>query len=217
LVPTPSLTNSSSNQVNYQLSADSEFAFVLETRLSLASGGGAATGEILRAASQIKPGDLESFYKEFKFLADQIYTLGKSSDPQKYPVSVRSAMFRASAYYRAADFFLNGNQSDPRVYSLWDSQTAAFNQAISLLDIPGERVNITTCHGFYVPVIFYKASATNESRPTIVVGNGYDAGQEDSYHNTCTEVLAMGWNCATYEGPGQPTVRRDQKIGFIKE
>jgi len=185
--------------------------------MSLANGGGANTAEVLRAASQINPGDFESFYKEFKYLADQIQALGASSDPKKYPVSVRDAMFRASAYYRAADFFIHGDQSDPRINSLWDSQTAAFDQAIALLDIPGKRINVTTPYGFYVPVIFYKASPTNEARSTILVGTGYDAAQEDSYHTSCVHILARGWNCATYEGPGQPTVRRDQKIGFIKD
>lgn len=28
-------------------------------------------------------------------------------------------------------------------------------------------------------------------------------------------ALARGWNVITYEGPGQPTVRRDQGLGFI--
>ena len=216
-MPTPSLTNSSSNLVNYQLSPDPEFAFVLESFLGLANGAGASSGEILRAASQIKPGQFESFYKEFKFLADQMFALGNVSDPHKHPVSVRNAMFRASSYYRAADFFLHGNQSDPRIYTLWDSQTAAFNRAMSLLDIPGERVNVSTPYGFYASVIFFKASKTNERLPTLLVGNGYDGAQEDSYHMACTEALARGWNCATYEGPGQPTVRRDQQLGFIKD
>ena len=126
-------------------------------------------------------------------------------------------MFRASSYYREADLFLHGNQDDPRIYSLWDSQTAAFNQAMSLLDIPGERVNVTTSNGFYVPVIFYKASRLRERRPAILVGNGSDGAREDSYHMVCTDVLARGWNCATYEGPGQLTMRRYRKIGFIYE
>jgi len=85
LVLTPSLTNSTSNQVNYQLSNDSEFAFVLETRLSLASRGRGTTREILCAAPQIKGGDFESFNEEFKFLADQIYALGNNSEPKKFP------------------------------------------------------------------------------------------------------------------------------------
>ena len=95
-MPTPSITNSSSNTVNDQLNPDPEFAFVLETFLSLANGGGVSTGEVLRAASQIRAADFESFFEEFKFLADQMYALGKSSDPRKHPVSVHNAMFRAS-------------------------------------------------------------------------------------------------------------------------
>lgn len=180
-VPVPSLTNSSSNGVIWQLSTDPYFSFVLEDTLSLAASKGSDTGEILRAASQIQPENFESFYEEFKFLADEMFALGKCSDPKKYPVSVRESMFRASTYYRKADFFLHGNQSDPRIYSLWDSQTTAFDLAISLLDVPGERVNVSTPYGFYVQAIVFKAAGTNECRPTIMVGNGYDGAQEDSY------------------------------------
>ena len=88
-IPIPTMTNSSLNAVNWQQNDDSEFAFVLETFMSLANGGEAFTGEILRASSQIKPGEFESFYEEFKFLADEMYTLRKRS---KYPVSIRSAV-----------------------------------------------------------------------------------------------------------------------------
>ena len=51
----------------------------------------------------------------------------------------------------------------------------------------------------------------------MVVGNGFDAAHEDSYHYYCAAVLARGWNCITYEGPGQNTVRRTQDLGFIPE
>ena len=63
--------------------------------------------------------------------------------------------------------------------------------------------------------IFYKASTDNEPRPTILIGNGYDGSQEESYHSVARDVLARGLNAVTYEGPGQPTVRRKQDLGFI--
>ena len=50
-----------------------------------------------------------------------------------------------------------------------------------------------------------------------MVGNGYDGAQEESYHSACVEILKRGINCVTYEGPGQPTVRRNQNIGFIPD
>jgi pimeloyl-ACP methyl ester carboxylesterase len=46
------------------------------------------------------------------------------------------------------------------------------------------------------------------------VGNGYDAAQEDSFRQTGMAALEGGWNVMTYEGPGQPTVRREQGLGF---
>lgn len=57
----------------HQLSSDPEFAFILGEFLSFSNRSGANTGEILRAAAVIKPGDFESWYREFKFLADGIY------------------------------------------------------------------------------------------------------------------------------------------------
>ncbi|KAK3386137.1 hypothetical protein B0H63DRAFT_450119 [Podospora didyma] len=60
----------------YPLSTDSEFSFYLAEVLSLSNGGGASTGEVLRAAAaQIIPGDVESFHQEFKILADRMYLL----------------------------------------------------------------------------------------------------------------------------------------------
>lgn len=36
-------------------------------------------------------------------------------------------------------------------------------------------------------------------------------------HVTGFAALERGWNVINYEGPGQPTVRRDQDLGFIVE
>lgn len=205
----------------YALSNDTEFAFLLSEVLSFSNGGGAATGEVLRAASQIVPGDFESYYREFKFLADAIHDAGSGA---KHPSARREAFFRSAAYYRAADFFLHGNPSDPRLVSLWDSQLADFGEAISLLQVPGEKVTVHA-DGFDIPVLFFAAAGTGGAekqrnhttasrRPTFLVGSGYDGPQESLYHGIGRYVLERGWNFATYEGPGQPTVRRQQGLGF---
>lgn len=72
--------------------------------------------------------------------------------------------------------------------------------------------NFSTIGIFYA----YEETAINtQPRPTLLVGNGYDAAQEDSFHTIGAAALERGWNVMTYEGPGQPTVRREQDIGFI--
>ncbi|KAH8705977.1 Alpha/Beta hydrolase protein [Talaromyces proteolyticus] len=220
-IPNVTITNSTTSM--HQLSSDPEFAFVLETFMSLASGGGVATGEMLRAASRIKPGDFESFYSEFKFFADTMAQQAASiRDPAKFAVSAREAHFRAASYYRAADFFLHGNASDPRIMTLWTSMLENFEAGAKLLPQPPERIELNAT-GFRVPVYFYQApSAVNGGQykhkaPTVLFGTGYDGAQQDIYHQFAHEVLARGWNFATYEGPGQATVRREQNIGFIPQ
>ncbi|KAK4539311.1 hypothetical protein LTR36_000804 [Oleoguttula mirabilis] len=206
----------------FQLSSDAQFAFILEEYLSLANNNGANTGEILRIATQIVPGDFESFYGAFYTMAEHIHGIAEAVNATKDPVGAREAYFRAASYYRGADFFLHGNWSDPRIYSLWEQQLASFDKAIALLEpAPAERFSLKTYSdniGDYEAIgVFYKASACNESLPTVLVGNGYDGAQEESYHYACVEILKRGVNCVTYEGPGQPTVRRQQDIGFIPD
>ncbi|KAF4421047.1 hydrolase or acyltransferase (alpha beta hydrolase superfamily) [Fusarium acutatum] len=70
---------------------------------------------------------------------------------------------------------------------------------------------------FTIEAIWYAAAADGVKRPTLVIGNGYDASQEDSYHSFVVPALARGCNAMTYEGPGQPTVRRNDDIGFIPD
>jgi hypothetical protein len=72
--------------------------------LALANGGG-ATSEILHAAAKIRPAYFGSFYNEFNFLANNIHEQAVEEEQRNFLVSAREAMFRSSAYYRAADFF----------------------------------------------------------------------------------------------------------------
>lgn len=84
------------------------------------------------------------------------------------------------------------------------------------IDIPASSPNIPG-GDFYVPTRIFKAQPGNERLPTIIVGTGYDGSQEDLYHEIGVEILERGWNIITYEGPGQPTVLKDQKLRFIPD
>ncbi|KPM42658.1 hypothetical protein AK830_g3883 [Neonectria ditissima] len=218
--PNITILNETANM--YQLSSDSEFNFILAEYLSLANEGGAATGEVLRAASRIQPGDFDSWYDEFNHLAEKIHAMGDASHKKGALVSARDAYFRSSSYWRAADFFLHGNLSDPRIYTLWDKQLADFDTAVGLLRRPATKLNLKA-DGFSIPAYFFPADsslpghASGKRVPTVIVGTGYDGSQQALYHGSCRAIIERGWNCITYEGPGQPTVRRDQNKGFIPE
>ncbi|KAI0377711.1 alpha/beta-hydrolase [Hypomontagnella monticulosa] len=212
-------TNSTDSPPYLPLSTDDQFSFALYGILSMSNGGtGAAVGEVLRAASRIEAGNYESFYDEFKFLADSIHSVATNINETAFPVSAREAYFRAATYYRSSVFFLVDNQTDPRLFDIWEAAKADFDKGISLTEAKGERINVKG-PGFDIPVIFWKSPKAAKCKgpvPTILLGNGYDAPQEDTYHALGREVLDRGWNFVTYEGPGQPTVRREQNLGFIQ-
>ncbi len=203
----------------FLLSPDESFHFELLRLLAHARYHGADVGEVLEATSHVKAGDIESYYSAFNALALRLNARADRIDSAKFPVSARDAYFSAATYFRAADFYIHGNADDPRINLLWKQQTAAFDKAIALLPQPGERL-LLKGDGLDVPAIFYPAPPSGSAatkKPTIILGTGFDGSQEELLHVCGFAALERGYNVITYEGPGQPTVLREQGLGFIAE
>lgn len=210
-------SNSSADPM-LQLSSDPDFHFELLRTLSLAPYEGADAGEVLVAASKIAPGDFEGYSAAFHGLASRVDAAARAIDGRRHSISARNAFSKAASYYRAADFFLHGNWSDPRIEYLWTAQLAAFDAAMALMAVPGERVTLGAGPGdnFTIPAIFF-ASGRPRPQPTLVVCNGFDGSQEEILHGVGQAALQRGFNVITYEGLGQPAVRRRQGLGFIPQ
>ena len=210
---------STANSTMLLLSNDSTMNFDLLTPLGESITGGGDVGPILGAAKEIKAGNMTSFSEVFYKLANDTKAQAEHPENAYDPINVRDTWFSAASYFRRADAYLHGNWSNPLINSLWAEQTEAFNNAIAALPIPGKRIRIPATNGnFTVEAIWYSASENKQDKlPTLIIGNGFDAAQEDSYHNFVAPALARGWNCITYEGPGQPSVRRNQNLGFIPD
>ena len=194
------------------LSTDRTFAFNLLRWHGLAPYHGTDVTEVLDVADRIVPGDFESWHREFAGLAQQVEQEGWGG-LRSSPATLRDRGFRAASYWRAADFFLHGNQEDHRIISTWASATEQFDRAISQMTPAGERMTIQA-DGFSVPAIFFPAAADTTPRPTILMFNGFDGSQEEMLHLCGLAALERGFNVLTFEGPGQPTVLREQGIGF---
>lgn len=199
-----------------QLSSDQTFHYELLRVLGSAHDQGADVAEVLDVASEIVPADFESWYDAFIKRARYVDEQACRFLTEGREESARNTFFRAASYYRAADFFLHGNPGDPRIVSIWNDATRCFNGAIARLPIPGEPVEIQA-DGFMVPAIFFRCRADGVARPTLLLMNGYDGSQEEMYHVLGVAALARGFNVVTFEGPGQPTVIRDQGLPFIDE
>ncbi|HZC20476.1 MAG TPA: alpha/beta fold hydrolase, partial [Nitrososphaeraceae archaeon] len=183
--------------------------------------GGADIGECLSTAYRIKEGDFESWHSEWLATAERVSKYGDNSLSSGHKVSAREAYLRAFNYYRNAEFFLHTNPQDRRIIETWQKSVDSFKKAAQLLPNPVEFVEIPY-EGTSLPGYFYKvddkyntsSSPFSKPKPTLILHTGFDGTQEELYVTSVIAALSRGYNCLTFEGPGQGRVIRKQKIPF---
>lgn len=180
---------------------------------------GADIGECLSTAYRIKEGDFESWYTEWLKTAKRVHKYADDCLAANYKVSAREAYLRASNYYRAAEFLLISPE-DPRIQTTWGSSKECFSNAGKLFSPPIESIEIPY-EGTTLPGHFYRLNensnndtATPPPRPTLIAHGGFDSTLEELYTFAAAPALERGYNCLTFEGPGQGGVIRKQKIPF---
>jgi pimeloyl-ACP methyl ester carboxylesterase len=180
---------------------------------------GADIGECLSTAYRIKEGDFESWYTEWLKTAKRVHKYADDCLAANHKVSAREAYLRASNYYRAAEFLLISPE-DPRIQTTWGSSKECFSNAGKLFSPPIESIEIPY-EGTTLPGHFYRLNensnndtATPPPRPTLIAHGGFDSTLEELYTFAAAPALERGYNCLTFEGPGQGGVIRKQKIPF---
>ena len=88
---------------------DTQYAFQTLRALGYAVSGGADVGEVLKTAYSIKEGDDESWYREWMKTAEQREKAGDDFLARRRKISAKQEFFKASNYYRTAEFFLHTN------------------------------------------------------------------------------------------------------------
>lgn len=203
-----------------QLHPDVHFHYEAIRSLGAVRYRGGDVGEQLNILPNIKSNDPESWYKEWRALAERV--LESASDTQAYTgkpsaVTLRDAYFRASHYFFMSDFYLHHDWEDKRLEELWTLWRKYFDTANALLPNPGQHVDVPTPHGFHVPIIIYTAPGASGPRPTLIVAGGFDSNYEECLHAFGFATLERGYNLILYEGPGQPSVLHTQNQGFIHD
>jgi hypothetical protein len=201
---------------------DPGFSFQLLRIIGQTYYGGADIGECLSTAYRIKEGEPESWYAEWLRTADRVCQYAEDSDKQGHTISAREAYLRATNYYQnGAAFFLDLDSQDSRINSTWEKGVESFKKASKLYSPPLEIVEIPY-EGTKFPGYFYKATSLckeldDARRPTLILTTGLDGSQEELYYLGVAAALRRGYNCITYEGPGQGIVIRKQKLPFIHD
>lgn len=178
---------------------------------------GADISECISTAYRIKEGDFESWYEEWLDTAQRVHKYAEDSLAQGHKVSAREAYLRASNYYRVAEFLLM-DPEDPRIQTTWGNSKECFRIAAELFSpqVEVEPIEIPYEH-IKLPGYFYSSnnkSLSKQKRPTLIAHGGFDSTVEELYSSAAAPALERGYNCLTFEGPGQGGVIRKQKIPF---
>jgi len=157
-----------------------QYSFQLLRVLGAAPYGGSDIGECLRTAYRIKEGDNESWYTEWYATAKSLEDAADTYMSQGHRVSAREAYFRASNYFRTAEFFLRSNTDDPRILETWGKSRDCFRKAAQLSDTPIKPINIpyenTTFPGYFCLV-----DNSGIKRPLLIIQTGFDGTGEELY------------------------------------
>lgn len=178
---------------------------------------GAELGECFAIANQIEPGNKESWYTHWFAFANNNYTMAETYRKKGAFFDAKSAFLRACTYYRTAYFFLEDEPDDPRIEHALQCSVRAFHQALEFFDTPVEKVVIPFTNTTLPGYLYLNNTTSKGPKPILIDTGGGDGTKEESYFNTAAEALERGFHCLNFEGPGQGSVLRLNKIPFIPD
>jgi pimeloyl-ACP methyl ester carboxylesterase len=192
---------------------DESFAFEFVRNLGFVYYGGADIGEMMATAGRIKEGDFESWFIEWDKLGRRILSRADASSGAGHLESAREGYLRASTYFRTAEFYLHGNPADPRILSESRASQKAYAEAARLAGPTWEPVEIPY-EGTTLPGYFYKVDNSGKPRPTLIFHGGLDSSLEELFYFGAAAAVRRGYNCLTFDGPGQGAPIREQHLHF---
>ena len=199
--------------IKYLFSGDDRsFHFEALRALQYAPYKAADVNEVLTVVSQIRNNDPESWYHSWYNMAKLIERKGDGYDNK---LDKGYAYLRAQNYYRASEFFLKGD--DPRRSDTWMNQKATFQRALDNLQVKHHVLKVPYGEHWLKAVYYPCDEPQADKRPLIMACNGYDGTIEELYAWLARSANERGYNVLLYEGPGQGSVIREQKLTFTPE
>lgn len=192
---------------------DHQYSFQTLRALTYAADGGADVGEVLSTAYRIREGDDESWCREWMKTAEQCEQAGEDFLAHGRTISARQEFFKASNYYRTAEFFLHTNPKDSRIITLSRKSRECFAKAAKLAEHPIMPVEIPF-EGTTLPGYFCLVDELPAKRPLLIVHSGFDGTAEEIYFGIAHFAVQRGYNVLLFEGPGQGRVIREQGLAF---
>lgn len=190
-----------------------QFSFQALRTAGYTFSGGADIGECLSICSRIEEADTESWYNEWFSAALSLKQSAETFLTEGAIKSAEECFFRASGYFRTAEFYLRSNPDDSRALVTWQNSRDCFLAGAELSD----RLIIPVKIPFedtFLPAYLCLVDSSKTIRPMIIAHSGFDGTKEELYFSIGKSAINRGYNCLVFEGPGQGQVIREQGIPF---
>jgi hypothetical protein len=192
---------------------DQTFETIFLTSFGRAYHSGANPGKLLYLTRQVKDGDFESAFTVFKQAGDEARGQAEESLAGGHRESARHAYLWAQNFYDSATYFVDGSADPSRFPFTWELLYDCWLKSLPLFDPPIEPVGIpyegTTLHGFYI-----RGRSTARQRPLLILINGSDGSLLDMWLWGGAGATSRGYDCLTFDGPGQGYALWKQKLYF---
>jgi len=194
----------------HQWPDDFWFSYQFRRGLGESQEGGGAVSEIFQAATQIKPGDKESWYAAWLHIAQRNDHRGDGSKAAGHVRTALNCWMRAANYYREAEFWLMPD--DPRRLQTFEKCEAASRKWLSCLSPAGEVVEIPYLPGKPLSGYFVRSANGGERQPVLISVGGLDSFKDELWFMTGRGAVQRGISVLLVDGPGQGAALRRHQL-----
>jgi len=198
---------------HHYLFKDPTFEIIFLTSLGRAYSSGGNVGKVLYLTTQVEDGNFESAYQAFTKAGDEARGLAEDAARRGHRESARQAYLWAQNYYDSSMYFIDGSSDPARLLPTWERLDECWLAGARLFNPPIEQVEIpyegTKLRGF-----FMRGAGASGKRPLLILCNGSDGSLLDMWLWGGAGGLARGYDCLTFDGPGQGYALWKQKLYF---
>jgi dienelactone hydrolase len=169
--------------------------------------GAGSVSETFQAASRMIPGDEESWYREFRVIAERNHKRGDQSEAAGQIQTAQNCWLRAAGYYRQAEFWLKA--ADPRRLKTFELMETCSKKFLSYLGPTGEAVDIPYENGVALCGYYVRSPIGGAQQPVLICMGGLDSIKDEMWFMQAKGALQRGIAVLMIDGPGQGgTLRR---------
>ncbi|MBS1677368.1 MAG: prolyl oligopeptidase family serine peptidase [Actinobacteria bacterium] len=192
-----------------------DFEFSTEILLGSAAYGGSEVGDVLATVAAVKDGDFESWCEAWTATAERVEGEAAAAAAAGNRETAFARYLRASSYWFAAGFYVLGTKEggEEDLRRLWRRHRDCFESAAEHAVPAWERVRIPF-EGTELEGWLFRARPSGEPAPLLILNNGSDGTVTDMWLQGGAAGVARGYDCLTFDGPGQGQALYEQGLHF---